>query len=153
MFLTKEPSYDITNSDKGGEKQNVFSGATFSKAERLRSKKIIASLFEAGQSFLIKPLRLVHLKTDTAQQFPVQVAMSVPKKLFPLAADRNRIKRLMREAYRRNKNPLLQHLHNKNIQIAVIIIYTSPAVTTFNEVENKMKLALNRLIAAYDLGG
>jgi ribonuclease P protein component len=153
VFLTNGPLYDITNSDKGREKEITFSGSTFSKAERLRSKKIIASLFQAGQSFLNKPLRVIHQKQDVEQEFPVQIAVTVSKKNFPRAVDRNRIKRLMREAYRRNKNELYKHLHNQKLHIAVIIIYTETSITTFNDIEDKMKLVLTRLIKLYDMGG
>ncbi|MFN0274671.1 MAG: ribonuclease P protein component [Chitinophagales bacterium] len=153
LFLTNGPSNDITNFDKGSEKVIAFSGASFSKAERLRSKKIIASLFEAGQSFLSKPLRVLHQKIEHTPGVPIQVAMTAPKKIFPRAVDRNHLKRLMRETFRRNKNDLYTHLHNQNLSIAVIIIYSDASITTFNDMEHKMKLVLNRLMQVYDMGG
>ncbi|MBC8046334.1 MAG: ribonuclease P protein component [Fimbriimonadaceae bacterium] len=125
--------------------------STFSKAERLSSKKIIASLFEAGQSFLIAPLRVIHQRTVSNSTCPVQVAITVSKKKFPKAVDRNRIKRLIREAYRINKHELYKHLTGNNISIAVIIIYTSHSITTFNAMENKIKLVLMRLMQEYDV--
>lgn len=125
---------------------------TFNKVERLSSKKIIASLFEAGQSFLSPPLRVVHLKITPDNTTHVKLAISVPKKNFPNATDRNRIKRLIREAYRKNKHALSGHLQQRNIYLAVILIYTGTSVTTFNLMEDKIKLVLNRLMQEYEAG-
>ncbi|MBC8174013.1 MAG: ribonuclease P protein component [Chitinophagales bacterium] len=146
-----EASGDTTNYNSPAGKIISFRGATFTKAERLCSKKIIASLFTAGQSFSIPPFRCVYLKTELPSDFPVQITISVPKKYFPRAVDRNHIRRMVREVYRNNKNELYQHLAGKNIQVAAMIIYTAKTITTFNEVENKIKITLKRLIREYDV--
>ncbi|GAB3822797.1 hypothetical protein GCM10028895_28160 [Pontibacter rugosus] len=82
---------------------------TFSKEEHLCSKRLISLLFSKGSSFNLYPLRFVYL---SAQELPLgqtQVLVSVSKRYFKRATDRNRLKRQMREAYRLNKHVLLQH--------------------------------------------
>jgi ribonuclease P protein component len=106
---------------------------------------LIASLFEAGHSFFVPPLKIVYLKTKLTSHSPVQLLISVPKRNFPKAHDRNRIKRLIREAYRKQKHGLYASLAKTNSQLALAIIYTSKKITTFNEAESKIKLALSRL--------
>jgi ribonuclease P protein component len=92
------------------------------------------------------------MKTDPTT-YPAQVAFAVSKKNFKHAADRNRVKRLLREAYRLNKAGFYQQLSKHNLSLAVLFIYTAKNITTFNEAESKMKVALNRLIQAYAPGG
>ncbi len=72
--------------------------------------------------------------------------ISVPKRSFPHAHDRNRVRRLLREAYRKNKLPLYSALQANQLQLALVVIYTSKKITTFNDAENKIKLVLSRLI-------
>lgn len=74
--------------------------------------------------------------------------ISVPKRRFPLATRRNYQRRLIREAYRRNKLPFYARLQTKNCSIAVIFLYTASGITTFNELEIKIKVALDRLASA-----
>lgn len=71
------------------------------KNQKLKSKKLIDKLFIEGQSVKAFPLKLVYTEIDQAQISDNKVAFSVPKKLFKNAADRNRIKRLMREIFRK----------------------------------------------------
>ena len=79
---------------------------TFKKEERIVSNLLIETLFEKGnsQSLAAYPLRAVYLKTEHREGCaPVQLLISVPKKKFKHAVDRNRVKRQIREAYRKNK--------------------------------------------------
>ncbi len=118
---------------------------SFSKSERLCNKNITASLFKAGQSFLVHPCNIVWLVTELPENTPVQVLISVSKSKFPRAVDRNRIKRLIREAVRLHKSELYRYLIASNKQVAFAIIYTSKKITTFNEIEKKMTVALTML--------
>ncbi len=80
---------------------------TFKRAERLKSRKVIEQLFKQGQSFAQYPLRIVWVEmAEPRSEFPAQFALSVSKKKFKRAVDRNRIRRLVREAYRLNKHVL-----------------------------------------------
>ena len=85
---------------------------TLGKEERLKSKKLIESLYQKGSSVKVFPLRMIFLQTAHTSNFPAQVGISVAKRNFKLAVDRNRIKRLMRESYRLQKGIVYNHLEN-----------------------------------------
>jgi ribonuclease P protein component len=122
----------------------------FKKEERLCSRKQIELLFSSGSSFVLYPFRIVWLRSEEPFPYPAQVAISVPKKKFKRAVDRNRIKRSIREAYRKNKEALLyQSLRENNHYLHFIIIYTGNEIFTAEEVEKKLNLALVRLIKEY----
>src|ERR1700742_3332466 len=83
---------------------------TFKKEERLCNKRLIDGLFHNGSSFLCYPYRVQWAFTNEPQQWPAQVVLSVSKKRFKRAVDRNLIKRRMREAYRLHKQSQLYEL-------------------------------------------
>ncbi|MBL4655891.1 MAG: ribonuclease P protein component [Bacteroidia bacterium] len=118
---------------------------TFKKAERLKSKKIINSLFSDGKSFVEKPFRIVWKLEKLDSDFPVQIAISVSKKNFSKAVDRNLIKRRIREIYRRNKEILYATLENNNQQCAFMIIYISKEIGDYKKMEEGLLKALNSL--------
>lgn len=122
---------------------------TFTKDERLSSRKIIAELYEKGKSFIVFPFRLVWLETILPSAFPVQIVLSVPSKNFRKAVDRNRIKRQMREVYRKNKSAVYSLLQKEKNQCAIMIIFTGKSKVPFNEIENKLKLTLLRFEESY----
>lgn len=92
------------------------------------------------------PFRIVWIESDLPGDFPVQVLFSVPKKKFKSAVQRNRIKRRMREAYRKNKHLLYQHLSKTEKKLALGFIYTSPAESDYHEIEQKIILSLQYLV-------
>ncbi len=119
---------------------------TFKKSERLKSRKIIERLFNReGQSFATYPILTVWLETALGSDFPAQVTFSVSKRKFKKAVQRNRIKRLMREAYRLNKPKFYDSLISKNKQVAVIFVYIAREELDFLEIESKMKQSLKCL--------
>ena len=73
---------------------------TFKKEERLCNKRLIDGLYHNGSSFLCYPFKATWCLSDLPAPFPAQVLFAVSKKRFKRAVDRNRVKRLMREAYR-----------------------------------------------------
>ena len=82
---------------------------TFKKEERLKSRKLIGEMFKKGESFGQYPLRLIWVKREeNDNEFPIQFTVSVPKKKFPKAVQRNHIKRKVREAYRLHKHKLYE---------------------------------------------
>jgi ribonuclease P protein component len=117
---------------------------TFSKAERLCSKKLISELFARGSAFNLYPLRFVSLKAEApSPEFP-QVLISVSKKYFKRAHDRNRIKRQIREAYRLNKHQLLSE--NGQFYAVLGIIYIGKEKAAYNLIEKKLNSGLVRLV-------
>jgi ribonuclease P protein component len=116
---------------------------TFKKAEKLCSKKIIDQLFANGQSFIAFPLKIVFLPTELQTSSPVQAGFTVSKKIFKRAVTRNRIKRLMREAYRLNKYQLYEQVEDK--QLAVFFIFIGKEMPTFVSVETAIKKAFHQI--------
>ncbi len=117
---------------------------SFKKEERLCSKKIIDRLFSEGQSFLAYPIKVVFLPTELNTTFPVQAGFTVSKKSFKRAVKRNRIKRLMREAYRLHKHELYRQLNDR--QLAVFFIFIGKELPAYSSVEAGFKKAFDKLI-------
>ena len=118
---------------------------TFKKEERLSSRKVIGELFKSGKALNSGIYRVVWLPLDVQNVFPAQVVISVPKRSFKKAVDRNRIKRLIKEAYRKNKNALYDTLNGKQKKIAFIIAYTAKEELPYAEIESKLIITLQRL--------
>lgn len=118
---------------------------TLTKAERLNSKTIIEKMFTGGsKSFSIFPLRAVYMPLEK-DDVPVSILVSVSKKRFKRAVKRNRVKRQIREAYRKNKHSLLEVLTEKQQNLAVAFIYLSGQLVSSAEIEEKMKTLLARI--------
>lgn len=120
----------------------------FGKQEKLKSRKLIDQLFAEGKNISASPLRLVYIKPAVEMDATVKTGVSVSSRNFKKAVDRNRIKRLLREAYRLNKEALLQHLHSTQQQLAVFIIYTDRSLPEFSVINQKMQVILYKLIKA-----
>jgi ribonuclease P protein component len=118
---------------------------SFPKEEHLCRKKLIDELFGRGSSFGLYPLRMVWLPTPEPTTAAPQVLVSVSKRNFKRAVDRNYFKRLMREAYRLNKYRLLEAEGGHRVgQLA--IIYTGKEKKPFTLVEKKLISGLERLL-------
>lgn len=115
---------------------------TFSKAERLSSKVEIDRLFETGKSFNSAPFKIIWRET-LESTVPAKIVISVPKRLFKRTVDRNRLKRLTRECYRKNKHLLYDNLENR--KIVLMLIYVAKTKIEFKEMEEKIIAALQRL--------
>ena len=119
---------------------------SFSKPEHLCGEKRITRLFTQGEAFIAYPLRVVFIIEPTRDNVPSSVLVSVPKKRFKRAVKRNRLKRLMREAYRLNKTLLIEKLEEKHLQVHIAFNYVSDDELDFATVEKKMKLSLQKLV-------
>ena len=122
---------------------------TFSKAERLCSKKLIERLFGGeGKSFPAFPLRVVYMPlTEEEMAADVSILVSVPKKRFKRAVKRNRVKRQVREAYRRNKQILTEALAAQEgaPRMALAFIWLDGKLHPSVEVEQKIKKLLHHI--------
>ena len=118
---------------------------TFKKNERLTGKKTFDLLFTSGQSISVFPFRLVWMQNTRHSTTPLQLGISVPKRLFDRAVDRNKIKRRMREAYRKNKQLVYEVPKKKHPSIALMMIYTAKDVLSYQEIEKKMIVSLQKL--------
>jgi ribonuclease P protein component len=112
---------------------------TYSGKEKLKSKKLIEKLFDEGRSLNEFPLRLVYLSVNHREDVRIKVAVSVSKRNFKKAVDRNRIKRLLREAYRLNNR---KYFNNITTQYALMILYIGNEVQSFEHIDNAMKKLL-----------
>jgi ribonuclease P protein component len=95
---------------------------TYSKAEKLKSKTTIDLLFSKGKSVSKYPLRLVYLEGDFGDDLPIKIGVSVSKKHFKKAVDRNYFKRVLRETYLLNKHLLWDNL---TTPFSLMLLYQS----------------------------
>ncbi|RNC92307.1 MAG: ribonuclease P protein component [Allomuricauda sp.] len=112
---------------------------TLSKNERLKSQKQIELLFLKGSAITKFPFKLIYLPNLNPEDFHTKAGFVVPKKNFKSAVKRNRIKRLLREAYRRNKAFYFNNIEGK---YALMILYLGRDVPSFEVVENGTKQLL-----------
>lgn len=118
---------------------------TFGKNERLHSKFLIDQLFREGDSFFKFPFKVVYLNVENTDFNSNAVLISVSKRNFKNATDRNRIKRLVREAYRLNKHLLMSLEDNEKPFWNVAFIYTAKSILSFKEIERKIILILQSI--------
>ena len=115
----------------------------YGKKDKLKSKKHIEQLFNEGKSVTVYPLKLIYLQTVFEDDCILKTGVSVSKRLHKTAVARNKIKRLLREAYRLNK-PL--YFNNSSTSYAFMILYLSKDGTTFDEIDYKMKLLFEKFL-------
>ena len=127
-----------------------FMKNSFQKEERLSGKKTFDALVRHGEEFYVFPFRVKWMFTDAEMPFPAQIAFGVPKRTFKKAVTRNRIKRLLRESYRKNKHFFYDDLKTKNVKVRALFIFTHKEPMELKESEAKIILTLQRLIKASD---
>ena len=118
---------------------------TLGATERLKSRKLIELLFKQGKSFSVFPFRVVWQYQPAPATILLQAGFTASARNFKKAVDRNRIKRLMKEAYRLQKNNLQQQLETGEKQLAVFFIYVGKEIPAHLLVVEKMNLVLKRL--------
>ena len=121
---------------------------TLTKEERICSKKLIEVLFagNGSRSMTSYPIRAVFLEQKSAEgEPPVQLLVSVPKRCFKRAVKRNRVKRQIREAFRRNKHVLADAVTGSGRSVAVALIWMSADLSATHLVETKVKDLLVRI--------
>lgn len=107
---------------------------SYPKEEKLKSKKIIESLFAEGKSVGKYPLRLVYIQQEFEDEVPLKMGVSVSKKYFKKAVDRNYFKRVLRECYRLNKHLLIDNLEQK---YCFMFFYQTKDRLNYSEINEK----------------
>jgi len=118
---------------------------TLGKDKRLKSRKLIGYLFEKGKTFSAYPLRVIYISNQEAGGATLQAGFTVSGKKFKRAVDRNRIKRLMREAYRLQQHSLLDRLEKTGNRMALFFIYTGKEMPDQPLVHEKMGVTLEAI--------
>ncbi|MDD7335614.1 MAG: ribonuclease P protein component [Prevotella sp.] len=123
---------------------------TLGKEERICSKKLIEKLFKGGRSksMVAYPLRVVYAQKadDKGENVPAQMLVSVSKRHFKHAVDRNRVKRQVREAYRKHKHTVTQALEAKGGRhLMMAFVWQDNALHDTAEVERKVQNLLTRI--------
>ncbi len=118
---------------------------TFPKSQKLCSRSDIQYLLTNGQTLFVYPLICKYVKVKK-QDVDIQVAIVVSKRKFKHAVDRNREKRLIRETYRKNKQPLFDYIQNKEFSLHAIFIYADKRHLPYQIHDKRIKELINRLI-------
>ena len=117
----------------------------FPKKQKLCNETAIKEMFSNGNSFVIHTIRLVWKEEVNSDNVAIKSIIVVPKKQLKLAADRNIVRRRMKEAYRLNKSAIESFLVDKNKQLNIAIIYQNEKIFSYKVIEEKIKLILGRL--------
>ncbi|MEO6962051.1 MAG: ribonuclease P protein component [Chitinophagales bacterium] len=120
------------------------------KEERLKSRKQIDSLFESGKKITVFPFRLMYQRQGDG--FDLKAGFTVSSRNFPRAVDRNRIKRLTREAYRLQKLPLREVLLKNKQRVHLFFIYTGRDIPDSVQVNKSILLLLEKLVNQFNEG-
>ncbi len=118
------------------------------KANRLKSKKAIAELFRHGNALKAPPFVLVYHFQGLEE--PMRMGVSVPKKRTKKAVDRNRVKRLIREVFRKERNRFQRALIKKGCSCHVMIIFTGRQIPDMETTSHKISLLLDRLLSVLE---
>ena len=119
---------------------------TLNKSERIKSKKLIDDLFSNGSSFFLHPLKVIYIQDNNNDNIPCKAAFVVSKRNFKQAVDRNKIKRMLRESFRTQKEELIKSLMHCNKKLALVIIYSNNKMPQHKVIKEKVKQCLIKLI-------
>jgi ribonuclease P protein component len=126
---------------------------TYQQKDKLKSRKQMQNLFALGKSMSNSPLRLIYILEDIANEHPtnlaplmIQAGVGAPTKQFKKAVQRNRVKRLLREAYRLELPAFKAQLPLQGKRLSIFILYMEENVLPQIELNIKMKLILNQLV-------
>ena len=118
---------------------------SYNKKEKLKSKKQLDALFATGKNFTIFPVKVFYMPVEAESDFPLKVGVGVSSRNFKKATDRNRIKRLLREAYRTEKTLLFEHIKVSEQKLALFFLYVDKTLPEYGVIKSKMQLVIERL--------
>lgn len=131
-----------------------MSDYTLPRSERIRSLKAIRRLFSEGRGGFVYPIRYMALSSDSSQseeskseERGVEVLFSVPKKFHKRANKRNLLKRRMREAYRLNRQLLVEKLGAQAKELDLALIYSAKELHSYKTIENVIRKVLEQVSA------
>lgn len=126
---------------------------TYSKQEKLKSRKALEQLFAKGKSFSVFPIKVFYTVTDqsnadglAADAALVQAGVGVSSRIFKKAHDRNKVKRLLREVYRTQKQPLYNTVVANQQALNVFYLYIGKELPVFADLQIAMEKTLEKLI-------
>ena len=123
---------------------------TFRKPEKICNQKQIDTLFASGKSYTNGLFRLIYIETTPVGIPPVQVLIAVPKKNLRNAVDRNRMKRLIREAYRLSKHKTIAFLDKAGKHYDIAFVFTGKICVSQSETLAAINVLLDRLISIHE---
>lgn len=103
-------------------------------------------LFREGKTFSIFPLKVLYMQPTAELDFPVKAGVGVSSRNFKKAVHRNRVKRIMREAYRTEKNILHNYLTVHQKQVVVFMLYIDKILPEYEKIKTIMPVVLQRLV-------
>ncbi len=126
----------------------MFNRFTFNKQEKLKSRKQIDLLFKSGKTVYAHPCKLwfeTSGKKDDFRKSAILTGVTASSKNFKHAVDRNRIKRMLREAFRLNALLLKAHCNTNKVYLNLFFVYTAKTVLTYSEIEKGVTNCLQKL--------
>jgi ribonuclease P protein component len=124
---------------------------SFKKKERLTSSRAIQKLFKEGKVYTCKPLVFYWVVSTTDSKQGVEVLFSAPKKIFNKAADRNAVKRKIREAYRLQKHKITEKNKENNTIAEIAIVYMSDKLAKYADIERAVARGLKKIQDEMDI--
>lgn len=118
---------------------------TYPRNEKLKSRKLIQEVFARGKSVSVAPIKCLFLIQPPGLTELIQTGVGVSARNFRKSVQRNRIKRMMREAYRINNQSLHQALGQQQIALALFILYLGKDMPEWKELHTAVKSALDKL--------